>query len=344
MGRKHLLEEPLAEELTAVDSPDPAAYNRTPTQAHHPSPVGSRGAIGAVTRSIEQVRANGIIELAPDLIEPSFIVDRLATSPVDHQALVESIREHGQQVPILVRPHPEREGRYQIAYGRRRLRALAELGRPVRSVVKPLTDQQLVVAQGQENSARTDLSFIEKALFAVRLEEGGYDRDIIMAALSVDKTTCSRLISAAVKIPHGIVEHIGPAPKAGRDRWTELATRLEVKTAREAVERLLTDVLFISKDTDARFAAVFSAAALRPVSFPRLRVWKAEDGTRVARIVEDRRSLTLAIDKATAGGFAAYLVEALPEVYAAFQRSAYHANPQRTDQEDPGSPEFDLDA
>ena len=38
-----------------------------------------------------------------------------------------------------------------------------------------LTDEQLVVAQGQENSARTDLSFIEKALFAARLEEYGYD-------------------------------------------------------------------------------------------------------------------------------------------------------------------------
>ncbi len=31
-------------------------------------------------------------------------------------SLVESIRQNGQQVPVLVRPHPERDGYYQIAY------------------------------------------------------------------------------------------------------------------------------------------------------------------------------------------------------------------------------------
>ena len=51
-------------------------------------------------------------------------------------------------------------------------------------------------------------------------------------------------------------------------------------------------------------------------------VWKAEDGTRVAHIREDKRSLTLAIDKKAAGEFGAYLVEQLPEIYAAFKRHA----------------------
>ena len=51
-------------------------------------------------------------------------------------------------------------------------------------------------------------------------------------------------------------------------------------------------------------------------------MWKAEDGTRVAHIKEDERSLTLAIDKKAAGEFGAYLVEQLPEIYAAFKRRA----------------------
>ena len=160
-------------------------------------------------------------------------------------------------MPALVRPHPHKEGRYQIAYGRRRLRAVAELGRPLRAVVKPLTDQQLVVAQGQENSARTDLSFIERALFAARLEEGGYDRETIMAALSVDKTGLSRLISSAVKIPRDIIEAIGSAPRAGRDRWIELATRLESPTATAAARRLIESDGFAHKDSDERFNAVY---------------------------------------------------------------------------------------
>ena len=96
-------------------------------------------------------------------------------------------------------PHPENAARYQIADGRRRLRACIALGRRVRAMVRPLSDQELVVAQGQENNAREDLAFIERGLFAASLEEGGYKRDTIMAALGIDKTGLSRLISTAAK-------------------------------------------------------------------------------------------------------------------------------------------------
>ena len=284
--------------------------------------MGTRGAIGAVTRSIEQLKAQSIVELSPDLVDASFITDRLESTLDSHRDLVESIREHGQQVPILVRPHPDKQGRYQIAYGRRRLRALAELGRQVRAVVKPLTDQQLVVAQGQENSARTDLSFIEKALFAAKLEERGFDRETIMAALSVDKTGLSRLISSAVKIPHDIIEAIGAASKTGRDRWIELAARLETGGALAAARRLIESDSFLLKSSDERFNAVFGIAApKRGAAASRPTLWKAEDGTRVARIKEDEHTLTLAIDKKAAGQFCAYLLKELPEIYAAFRRS-----------------------
>ena len=282
--------------------------------------TGSRGAIGAVSRSIEQIKAAGVSELDAALIDPSFINDRLTGSDAAHQELLASIREHGQQVPILVRPHPDKEGRYQIAYGRRRLRALAELGSKVRAVVKPLTDQQLVVAQGQENSARTDLSFIEKALFAHRLEQGGYDRDTIMAALSVDKTSLSRLISSAVKIPHDLIEAIGPAPKAGRDRWVELTNRLAHKEGHARADAAIAKESFAGKPSDERFNAVFNALMQKPAAAVRARTWKAADGTQVARIREDDLNLLLAIDKKAAGGFARYLVDQLPELYAAFKR------------------------
>jgi len=320
MGRKHLFADLSGEELPAGNSTVPAGSETTPPVAPHLSSMGSRGAIGAVTRSIEQMRAHAVVELAPELIDASFITDRLEGSQEARQTLVNSIREHGQQVPILVRPHPDREGRYQIAYGRRRLRALAELGRPVRAIVKPLTEQQLVVAQGQENSARTDLSFIERALFAAKLEEGGFDRETIMASLSIDKTGLSRLISAAVKIPHAIIEAIGAAPKAGRDRWIELATRLEGKAGLLAAQSAIDSDAFAAKTSDERFTAVFNAAAPRRAKWARPKVWNAEDGTRVARITENEGSLTLAIDKKAASTFAAYLVGALPEIYAAFKR------------------------
>lgn len=320
MGRKNLLLGLIDEELPAGNFSGTGTPETEKPAVPQLGGMGTRGAIGAVARSIEQIKGQSIVDLDPQMIEPSFITDRLEGSAESHSALVDSIREHGQQVPVMVRPHPDKDGHFQIAYGRRRLKAVAELGRRVRAIIKPLTDQELVVAQGQENSARTDLSFIEKALFAAKLEERGFDRKTIMAALSVDKAGLSRLISSAVKIPRDVIGAIGPASRAGRDRWIALATRLETPASLAAARRLIAIEAFALKASDERFDAVFNAAAPQKAKAPRPTVWKAEDGTRVAHIMEDARSLTVAIDKKSAGEFGAYLVEALPEIYAAFKR------------------------
>ena len=129
-----------------------------------------------------------VIEIDPQSIVPSFIRDRLAEFPTNDVSDLEvSIAESGQQVPILVRPSPQIDGQYQVAYGHRRVEACRRLGRPVKAIVRRLTDQELVTAQGKENLEREDLSFIERAIFAARLEDRGFDRSVLMAALGVHK-------------------------------------------------------------------------------------------------------------------------------------------------------------
>jgi ParB family transcriptional regulator, chromosome partitioning protein len=322
MARKNLLSGLAGAELPAGNSaPDPASGPGTGIAPHF-GVMGTRGAIGAVTRSIEQLKAQSVVDLDPGLVDESFIVDRLNGPDGDVAELTRSIEQHGQQVPILVRPHPERIGRYQIAYGRRRLRAVAQLGRKARAIVKALSDQQLVVAQGQENSARTDLSFIEKARFAAKLESGGFDRETIMAALSVDKTGLSRLISAAVRIPPEIIETIGPAPKAGRDRWLELSARLEPKGALELARSHLAAPDVAARSSDERFNKLFEALAPKKSKAARAAIWRTLDGKGVARIRDDERHVAVLIDKKIAPAFGVYLVENLPEIYAAFKRRA----------------------
>ena len=143
------------------------------------------------------------------------------------EEFVASIRDHGQRTPILLRPHPDSPGRYQIAFGHRRYRALKILGRPVKALVKPLTDDELVVAQGQENQSRLDLSYIERAMFATRLESRKFQRDVICSALNIDKTEVSRMISVATGLPDELIEAIGPAQTTGRRKWMELAKAVE---------------------------------------------------------------------------------------------------------------------
>jgi ParB family transcriptional regulator, chromosome partitioning protein len=189
-------------------------------------------------RVLQEALARGetIIDIDPALIDPSFVRDRLDNHGDSFAEFKRLIEERGQEVPILVRPHPDRPGRYQVAYGHRRLRALRELGRHVRAVVRALDDAQLVVAQGLENSARQDLTYIEKAVFARRLEDRGFERPIIIDALSTDKGELSKLIAVARAIPESIVNRIGPAPKAGRRRWLALAEQLKTASVAKAIE------------------------------------------------------------------------------------------------------------
>jgi ParB family transcriptional regulator, chromosome partitioning protein len=316
VARKHLLTGLAGPELPAGNL---AAPSRTEAVEATANFGGGRGAIGAVSRSIEQIKSHSIVDLATHLIDNSFIEDRIEVSPEDQAHLTASIREHGQQVPILVRPHPSHLGRYQIAYGHRRLKAAAELGRTVRAVVKPLTDEQLVVAQGQENNARTDLSFIEKALFAAQLEAKGFGRETIMAAICIDKTGLSRLITSAVKIPRDIIVAIGSSPKSGRDRWSELSTRLERPQALAKARATIEDEAFARKDSDERFKLVFQAAAPKAPQATRPTVCHALDGTKLAQIRDEGPRISVVIDKKATPEFGSYLVEVLPRIYAEFK-------------------------
>ena len=206
---------------------------------------------------IERKLAEGqaVVDLDPSDIEPSFVADRMPMSPEAHSRLFEAIREHGQQVPILVRPHPDRPGRYQVAYGHRRLRALAELGRPVKAVVKKLGDEELVIAQGQENNERQDLSYIEKARFAHRLQERGFRRDTIMTAMSVYKSDLSNMLSVVARIPEDIIDAIGPAASIGRRGWIDLAEQLASQEVADRVRTLAESSQIQALDSDQRFKA-----------------------------------------------------------------------------------------
>ena len=89
----------------------------------------------AASRLQEQIAAGAVVvELDPDKIDVSPVADRIATEiDPSFDELVESMRGSGQQVPILVRPV---QGRYQIAYGHRRVRAAQILDIRVKALVR----------------------------------------------------------------------------------------------------------------------------------------------------------------------------------------------------------------
>jgi ParB family chromosome partitioning protein len=260
-----------------------------------------------------------VIELDTELIDPSFISDRL--SPADDDSfreLVESIATHGQQVPILVRPHPGQAGRFQIAYGHRRARAASTLKKKVRVIIRNMTDAELVIAQGKENLERRDLSFIERALFAKALEDKGFDRATVIAALTVHKAEMTRFISVARSIPFDVVQAIGPAPKAGRPRWMTLARKIEEKHASRVLERLFADPSFRSADSDTRFVRVLAAIETASPKTTEAGAWRNRSGQPIVKIDRSGSTTRLMVDEKLAPDFGAFLIDRLPLLYEEF--------------------------
>ncbi len=298
------------------------------------------GAIGAMGESLRQLRESAregealrlsiaageqVVALDPALIDAAPVADRFRhDDDAAIAGLAESMRDSGQQVPVLVRPHPALPGRWQAAYGHRRIRAALRAGLPVKALARPLTDAQLAIAQGKENLERRDLSFIEKAFFAAGLHAAGHDRAVIAQALGADRADVSRFLALTRAVPQDLARLIGPAPKTGRLRWQELADAI---AARPAQAQPLGEIMgllrllggFEKADSDQRFRMVL--ARLKAPADPAESGALVADpqGRPVALLKGEGRRRRIDLDEQLAPGFAAYVAEALPDLYRRWQ-------------------------
>jgi len=316
-------------------APAPSSAPQSQSQPA-PAPRSASGAVkamglslGGLSRELEDARklkesleaGERIVEIDPKLVDASFITDRLsfeARHDPEFAALVESIRASGQQVPVLVRPHPEKLGRFQAAYGHRRLRAVLRLELPLRAIVRNLTDAELVLAQGKENTERRNLSFIERALFAHALIRHGFERGVVQEALSLHKADMTRYLQVAEALPVQVANAIGPAPKAGRARWMELAEMLKGEAARVKADDEITSQRFKAVDSDARFALLFNRLARRPKPQPASEIRDA-GGKVFARLGNLAKTPRLELVSAPKG-FAEFLGEELPALLERFEQ------------------------
>ena len=240
-----------------------------------------------------------------------------------------------------------------VVFGHRRVRAAKLLERKVRAVVKEMKDREHVIAQGQENSARANLSFIEKALFAAKIARLNYDEDnaTILTALAIDRATLSKMLSVAA-LPSEVLKAIGPAKGIGRDRWYELKLMLERSASLDRALSVIGDNEFSVLPSDDRFNALVSrvkAAKSSVGGHSRLskRNWVPEDGSLAAEMTSDGKRFTLALKArgADAKAFGEYLSENLAQLYEAFreekQQQGMEINPvkrKRPPKRSSGSP------
>jgi ParB family chromosome partitioning protein len=292
--------------------------------------------IDALARQAERVNDGDIVvELDPYQLDASFVRDRIVshgegpeTPDEEYNELLAAIRERGQDTPILVRPIPNSADRYMIVFGHRRVQVAKDLGRKVRAVVRQLDEQAHIISQGQENSARANLSFIERAMFADRLEKLGYSREVIQASLSVDYQTLSKMLTVPSAFGERLIETIGPAKGIGRDRWLQLRKLIDVPKNKALAEELIEEPEFAALRQTERFEAIFKqlrsgkskATVKRSENTQPRQVWNAKDDAVSVSRKATQKAVTLVLSSSNGIAFGDWITNNIENLYETFQQ------------------------
>ncbi|MBY6058614.1 plasmid partitioning protein RepB [Leisingera daeponensis] len=207
-----------------------------------PSKGGAPKSLQHMSDVLTQVASQAAQDIDVSEITDSDISDRFDVT-VGLDPLVESIRNSGQELPVMLRFRRGEGPRYEVVYGRRRIAACRRLGIKVRALVKDMNLREALISQALENSARLERSFIEQAVFATELEKANFSRAEICEALAVDKGSLSRLLSIVRDIPADVINRIGAAHDVGRRPWMELRrlANLDCAPSEEEMLELIPD-------------------------------------------------------------------------------------------------------
>ncbi len=128
-----------------------------------------------------------IRDVRVDLIEPNPFQARKEFPDIDE--LAEAIRRQGFTSRLRVRPHPQIEGKYQLVYGERRLRAALAAGlAEVPSEIVRHSDVEMAEIGLAENIQRRDLTPLEEAqALKALMDQRGYSQREVAERLG--KTT-----------------------------------------------------------------------------------------------------------------------------------------------------------
>lgn len=272
----------------------------------------------------QAMAGDALVDLDPDMLEASFVTDRMGEDETAFQELVEAIRERGQDTPVLVRPHPSQDGRYQIVFGHRRVRVAKLLGRPVKAVVRQVSDVDHVIAQGQENSARENLSFIERAVFAQNLSDLKHDRRTVQTALSIDGPMLTRMLSVTSRVPAQVITAIGAAKGIGRDKWLELAQQIEHPATSARAGEIIADELFSELPAEARFDflnAELKKAKRQPKRSVSANSWQSRDARVSAEYKSAGKGFSIALKSKDAAKFGRFIAQNLERLHEEFLES-----------------------
>ena len=125
-----------------------------------------------------------------DLADTTFEL-RVTLKP---ELLVDSIKTHGVQTPVVLREHPAKKGLHQIVCGFRRTTAAKMAGlTSVPAVVRKLTDEEAHILAYTENENRKTLSDLDRANGVAKLRQAGKTQEQVAQLFRLSDRQVRRL-------------------------------------------------------------------------------------------------------------------------------------------------------
>ena len=146
-----------------------------------------------------------LARLDPHDILPNAQQPRSVFDPDDLAELVHSVREFGVLQPIVVRPHPDLPGKYELVMGERRLRATKEAGLDsIPAVVKDTANEDMLRDALLENLHRSQLNPLEEAsAYQQLLADFGITQDELASRIGRSRPQISNTIRL-LKLPEPV--------------------------------------------------------------------------------------------------------------------------------------------
>ncbi len=138
-------------------------------------------------------------------VVPNPLQPRQEFSDTELAELQASIRENGLLQPLVVRPSPTTDGRYELVAGERRFRSVQALGwNDVPVLVREVDDEALLVLALVENLQREQLNPLEEAEgYQALLDRFDMTQEEVARAVGKERSTvanCLRLLRLPVSI------------------------------------------------------------------------------------------------------------------------------------------------
>lgn len=221
---------------SANPAPSPAA---SPASGPAAKPTASATARStAATPDASPARSSHqAVELNVYEIENNPFQPRREFNPSEIASLAESLKEHEQLQPVLVRRVGDR---FQLISGERRLRAAIHAGMStVRAEIREADDRLVAELAIIENLQRKDLNAIEKAMsFRRYIDQHGCTQDELGKRLKIDRSTIANLMRL-LELPQAILDQIHEGTLSaghGRAILSLGDERQQVRVAKQMVE------------------------------------------------------------------------------------------------------------